>query len=59
MLSQTPVSWRYTVQSIVALFTMKAECMELTKAIKKAIWLQGLLDDWGIEHDFLKIYCDR
>jgi len=32
--------------------------MALTKAMKEAIWLQGLLDDLGIDHDLLKINCD-
>ena len=37
ILSQTPVSWRYILQSIVVLFTTKAEYMALTEAIKEAI----------------------
>jgi len=32
--------------------------MIMTKAVKEAIWLQGLLDDLGIDHDLLKIDCD-
>ena len=30
----------------------------MTEAIKEHIWLQGLLDDLGIEQDQLKINCD-
>ena len=30
----------------------------MTKAMKEAIWLQGLLDNLGIEKDLLKINCD-
>jgi len=30
----------------------------MTKAIKEVIWLQGLLDDLGIDQDLLKIICD-
>ena len=30
----------------------------MTKAMKEAIWLQGLLDDLRIEQDLLKINCD-
>ena len=33
--------------------------MAMTEAIKESIWLQELLNDLGIEHDFLKIYRDR
>jgi len=32
--------------------------MAMTEAIKEAIWLQGLLDDLGIDQDLLKIICD-
>ena len=33
--------------------------MTMTEAMKESIWLQGLLDDLGIEQDLLKINCDR
>jgi len=32
--------------------------MAMTEAMKKAIWLQGLLDDLEIDQDPLKINCD-
>ena len=32
--------------------------MAMTEAMKEAIWLQGLLDDLGIDQDLLKINCD-
>jgi len=30
----------------------------MTEAVKEDIWLQGLLNDLGIEHDQLRINCD-
>ena len=57
-LSQAPVSWRSILQSTVALSTTKAEYMAMTEVMKEAIWLQGLLDDLGIDQDLLKINCD-
>ena len=30
----------------------------MTEAMKEIIWLQGLLDDLGINQDLLKINCD-
>jgi len=57
-LSQVPVSWRSILQSTVALSTTEAEYMAMMEAMKELIWLQGLLDDLGIEHDLLKINCD-
>ena len=56
--SQVPVSWRSTLQSTVALSTTEAEYMVMTEAMKEAIWLQGLLDDLGVDQDLLKINCD-
>ena len=32
--------------------------MALAETVKEAIWLQGLIDDLGIEQDFLRVYCD-
>ena len=32
--------------------------MTMIEAMKEAIWLQGLLDDLGIDQDLLKINCD-
>ena len=57
-LSQAPVSWRSILQSTVALSTTEAEYKTMTVVMKEAIWLQGLLDDLGIDHDLLKINCD-
>jgi hypothetical protein len=57
-LSQAPISWRCTLQSTVALSTTEAEYMAMTEAMKEAIWLQGLLDDLGVEQDFLQVRCD-
>ena len=57
-LSHAPVSWRYTLQVTVTLSTTEAEYMTLTEVVKKAIWLQGLMDDLRIEQEFLKVNCD-
>ena len=57
-LSQAPVSWRSTLQSIIALSITEVEYISMIKAIKEGIWLQGLLDDLRIDQDILKINCD-
>ncbi|GJX92586.1 retrotransposon protein, putative, ty1-copia subclass [Tanacetum coccineum] len=36
------VSWKATLQHVVALSTTEAEYMALTEAVKEAIWLRGL-----------------
>ncbi|GKB43182.1 retrotransposon protein, putative, ty1-copia subclass [Tanacetum coccineum] len=39
------VSWKATLQHVVALSTTEAEYMALTEAVKEAIWLRGLLEE--------------
>lgn len=43
------ISWKTTLQSIVALFTIEAEYMSATEAIKETIWLRGLIGDLGFQ----------
>ena len=57
-LAKTPVSWKSTLQSTVALSTTEAEYMAITEAVKEAIWLQGLLDDLGVGHKQVTVFCD-
>ena len=57
-LAKAPVSWKSTLQSIVALFTTEAEYMAITEAVKEAIWLQGLLDDLGVGQKQVTAFCD-
>nr|GEV42923.1 retrotransposon protein, putative, Ty1-copia subclass [Tanacetum cinerariifolium] len=42
------VSWKASLQHVVALSTMKVEYMALTEAIKEIIWLKGLLIELGV-----------
>jgi len=56
--SQTLMSWCCTSQAIVALSMIEADYIALTEAVKEVIWLQGLMDDLGIEQDFLKVNFD-
>ena len=43
-----PMSWKSTLQSILALSMIEAEYMALIKVVKDAIWLRGLLDELGV-----------
>ncbi|GJZ23343.1 retrovirus-related pol polyprotein from transposon TNT 1-94 [Tanacetum coccineum] len=43
------VSWKTTLQHVVALSTTEAEYMALTEAVKEAIWLRGLLEELGVK----------
>ena len=46
------------LQLVVALSTSEAEFMALTKATKEALWLKGLVEEFGIEQPIVPIYCD-
>nr|GEW57246.1 RNA-directed DNA polymerase, eukaryota, reverse transcriptase zinc-binding domain protein [Tanacetum cinerariifolium] len=43
------VSWKATLQNVMALSTIETEYMALTKAVKEAIWLRGLLKELAVE----------
>ena len=54
-----PIGWQSTLQSTVALSTTEAEYMTVTKALKEAIWLHGLINDLKIDQKHVDIYCDN
>ncbi|GJZ71156.1 hypothetical protein Tco_0635007 [Tanacetum coccineum] len=57
-LAKAPVSWKPTLQSTTALSTTEAEYMAMTKTIKEAVWLQGLLGELGIKQKFVTMHSD-
>lgn len=52
------VSWKASLQSVVALLTTEAEYIALTEAAKEAMWIKGMLKDLGCEQDKTSILCD-
>lgn len=46
------------MQSVVALSTTEAEYIALTEAIKKAIWLKGLVSELGLKQSAVTVNCD-
>nr|GEV66438.1 retrovirus-related Pol polyprotein from transposon TNT 1-94 [Tanacetum cinerariifolium] len=53
------VSWKATLQQVVALSTTEAEYMALTEAVKEIIWLKGLLIELGVNLRSVVINCDN
>ncbi|GJY90752.1 retrotransposon protein, putative, ty1-copia subclass [Tanacetum coccineum] len=53
------VSWKATLQYVVALSTTEAEYMALTEAVKEVIWLRGLLEELGVELNTMAVNCDN
>lgn len=52
------VSWRSSIQPVVALSTTEAEYIALSEAIKEAIWIKGLLYEMGFEQQKVSVWCD-
>ncbi|KAH9705095.1 hypothetical protein KPL70_011743 [Citrus sinensis] len=52
------VSWKSTLQSVVALSTTKAEYIALTEVVKEALWLKGLVTELGLEQESVTVNCD-
>jgi hypothetical protein len=47
------------LQNVVALSTIEAKYMVASHGCKEAIWLQGLLDEFGRIQDKVKVFCDN
>lgn len=43
---------------MVALSTTHAKYISLVERVKEAIWLRGIIMEWGITQECVKIYCD-
>ena len=52
------VSWKATLQPVVALSTTEAEYMTLAEATKKDIWLKGLISNLKFPRDKTIIFYD-
>ncbi|KAH9743695.1 hypothetical protein KPL70_003390 [Citrus sinensis] len=52
------VSWKASLQSVVALSTTEAEYIALTEAVKEAKWLSGLVSEFGLKQESVCIGCD-
>lgn len=51
------VSWSSSLKPVVALSTPEAEYNSLTKLVKEPIWLKGLIEDFGITHGPVQVWC--
>ncbi|XP_042028346.1 secreted RxLR effector protein 161-like [Salvia splendens] len=53
------VSWKSSLQSVVALSTTEAEYMALTSAVKESFWIQGVAADFGIVQETVPLFCEN
>ena len=42
------MSWRASLQSVIALSTTEAEYVSAAEGVKEDIWMQGLLSELGV-----------
>ncbi|XP_073121017.1 secreted RxLR effector protein 161-like [Henckelia pumila] len=52
------VCWKSNLQSVVALSTTEAEYISLTEAVKEGLWITGFVNEMGLEHKGVIIFCD-
>lgn len=52
------ISWKSCLQNVVALSSTEAEFISLTEVVKEAIWVKGLLEDFGFQLDKAQVWCD-
>ena len=52
------ISWKATLQHVVALSTTEAEYMAVTEAIKETLWLRGLFGELTLQQGVTTIFCD-
>ena len=55
MLFGNEVSWKASLQTVVALSTIEVEFMAITEAAKEALWLQGLIGEFGVKQVIVPI----
>ena len=52
------ISWKSSLQDVVALSTTEAEYMVLNETVKEALWLKGILKEFGYEQIAVDVFCD-
>ena len=58
MLFGNMVSWKASLQTVVALSTTEVDFMAITEAAKEALWLQGLIGEFGVKQVTVSISSD-
>lgn len=53
------VSWKASLQKVVALSTTEAEYMAATEAVKEGLLLQGFIEEVGVNQEDMVVYCDN
>ncbi|KAH9736371.1 hypothetical protein KPL71_018077 [Citrus sinensis] len=59
VLNSCLVSWKSSLQSVVALSSTEAEFIATTEAVKEAMWLRGLLNELWLNQKTVQVFCDN
>lgn len=59
MLDNYLISWKATLQHIVALLSTEAEFVAIAEAVKESMWLRGLLNEFWLKQKIIQIFCDN
>lgn len=52
------MSWRSSLQKIVALSSTESEYIALSEASREAVWLKGFMNELGYSQEAIRIYFD-
>ena len=55
----TAISWKASLQKVVALSTTEVEYIALTKAMKESMWLEGIAKELKIQDEVITVHCDN
>ncbi|KAH9806495.1 hypothetical protein KPL71_002780 [Citrus sinensis] len=53
------ISWKSSLQTVVALSSTEAEFIATTEAVKEATWLKGLLNELWLNQKTVQVFCDN
>ncbi|KAH9681558.1 CCHC-type domain-containing protein [Citrus sinensis] len=59
VLNSCLISWKSSLQSVVALSSIEAEFIATTEAVKEAMWLRGLLNELWLNQKIVQVFCDN
>ena len=52
------ISWKTTLQSVVALLTTSSKYVAIIEVVKESLWLKGLAVEFGVKQKCVEIYSD-
>ena len=53
------ISWKASLQKVVALSTTEVEYIALTEAVKESLWLEGITKELKIQNEVITVHCDN